>query len=413
MLTITESRKVDLQGIDPLALCRKYGTPLYVYDAGVIERQYRQLTGAFGGVKSLRINYACKALTNINILKVLQRLGSSVDCVSTQEVRLCLQMGFLPTQIGYTPSGVTWEEIEEAVGLGVKIHLDSLPLLEKFGAKFGAKYPVGLRLNPHVLAGGNLKISTGHAKSKFGISIELLDRVHQVIAETGVVIDGLHQHTGSEIKDAEVFLHVSEIMLQAAKGFPDLKYLDFGGGFKVPYKAGEKGTDMKRLGAKIAERFESFCAEYGRDLTLVWEPGKYLVSECGYFFATVNVVKRNPAITFAHLDTGLNHLIRPMFYDSWHEIENVSNPDGKKETYHVVGYICETDTFAENREIPEIREGDILCFRNAGAYGWMMSSNYNSRFRPAEVMIYEGQDYLIRRRETMEDILRNQVEVSI
>lgn len=412
---------IALQSINPIDLCQKYGTPLYVYDTQIIENQYRQLrssddseldTGAFSTVKNLRINFAMKALSNINILKFMRSLGSCVDTVSIQEVKLCLHVGFEPDQIGFTPSGVGWSEIEEAVGLKVKIHLDSIPLLRQFGEKYGDTYPVGIRLNPHVMAGGNLKISTAHERSKFGISILQLLDIHEVMRDTGLIIDGLHQHTGSEIKEAETFLKVAEIMFNAAKTFPDLQYLDFGGGFKVPYKPNDKGTDMKEVGLLISERFNAFCDEYGRDLTLVFEPGKFLVAESGYLFVTVNVVKHNPTVSFAAVDSGLNHLIRPMMYDAYHEIVNVSNPFKENKLYNVVGYICETDNFAEDRLLPEITEGDVLCFMNAGAYGFTMASNYNSRFRPAEVMIHEGKDYLIRARETMEDILKNQVEVN-
>jgi diaminopimelate decarboxylase len=403
----------EIQGINPTALCEKYGTPLYVYDAQVIENQYNKLKSAFGDIKSLRVNFAMKALSNINVLKLMRSLGSCVDTVSIQEVHLCLHAGFEPEQIGFTPSGVTWSEIEEAVGLKVKIHLDSVPVLEKFGRVYGDTYPVGIRLNPHVMAGGNLKISTAHERSKFGISILQVDDIQRVMRETGLVIDGLHQHTGSEIKEAETFLEVAEIMLETAKRFPDLQYLDFGGGFKVPYKPHDKGTDMAKVGKAISKRFNEFCAEYGRELTLVFEPGKYIVAECGYLFVQVNVVKHNPSVSFAAVDSGLNHLIRPMMYDSYHEIVNVSNPLNDKKLYNVVGYICETDNFAEDRPLPEITEGDILCLLNAGAYGFTMASNYNSRFKPAEVMIYKGEDYLIRHRETMEDILKNQVEIDL
>jgi diaminopimelate decarboxylase len=402
---------MTIQGISPLDLCERYGTPLYVYDAQVIENQYKILRGAFSSVPKLRINYAIKALTNLSVLKFMHRIGACVDCVSIEEVKICLSVGFSPEQIGYTPSGVQWSEIEEAVALNVKIHLDSVPLMQRFGERFGATVPVGLRLNPHVLAGGNLKISTAHEKSKFGISILQLDDIHAVRSKTGLIIEGLHQHTGSEIKESETFLQVAEIMLDAAKKFPDLRYLDFGGGFKVPYKPKEKGTDMAHVGAAIGERFNRFCKEYGRELELVFEPGKFLVAECGTLFVNVNIVKHAPSVSFAAVDSGLNHLIRPMMYDAYHEIDNVSNPDGKKQPYNVVGYICETDNFAEDRMMPEISEGDILAIRNAGAYGFMMSSHYNSRIRPAEVMIFEGKDYLVRQRETLEDILRNQIAI--
>jgi diaminopimelate decarboxylase len=408
---ILKDNQYETQGINPLDLVQKYGSPLYVYDAQVIENQYKILRGSFAGVKNLRINYAMKALSNISVLKFLHGLGSCVDTVSIEEVKTALSVGYAPSQIGYTPSGVTWAEIEEAVQLKVKIHLDSIPLMEKFGKAYGSSFPVGLRLNPHVMGGGNLKISTAHERSKFGISILQLDDIQRVMHETGLVIDGLHQHTGSEIKEAETFLQVSEIMLDAAKRFPDLTYLDFGGGFKVPYKPNDTGTDMTKVGDAISERFNAFCKEYGRDLTLVFEPGKFLVAQCGTLLVQVNVVKHNPSITFAAVDSGLNHLIRPMMYDSYHPIINVSNPLKNNKLYNVVGYICETDTFAEDRELPEITEGDVLAILNAGAYGHTMASNYNSRPRPAEVLIHNGKDYLVRKRETMDDILKNQILV--
>jgi diaminopimelate decarboxylase len=402
-----------IQSQNPIHLCAKYGTPLYVYDAEIIENQYNILRGVFSEVKNLRINFAIKALSNQSILKLMKRFGSCVDTVSIEEVKLCLKAGFSPAEIGYTPSGVSWDEIEEAVSLKVKIHLDSIPLLRQFGQKYSDTYPVGIRLNPHVLAGGNLKISTAHERSKFGISILQLDDIQEVMFDTGIVIDGLHQHTGSEIKEAETFLQVSEIMLDAAKKFPDLQYLDFGGGFKVPYKPNEHGTDMAVVGQAISKRFNQFCKEYGRDLTLVFEPGKFLVAQCGYLFVKTTTVKHNPKISFAHTDSGLNHLIRPMMYDAYHEIVNVSNPLAEKQLYNVVGYICETDNFAEDRLLPRIKEGDVLCLLNAGAYAFTMSSNYNSRPRPAEVLIFKNKDYLIRRRETVDDILRNQVDIDL
>jgi diaminopimelate decarboxylase len=405
------NNRYNIQGIDPQNLVQKYGSPLYVYNAQVIENQWHILRGAFPNIKKLRINFAMKALSNISVLKYIKSLGSCLDTVSIEEVKLALYAGFSPQQIGYTPSGVTWSEIEEAVALNVKIHLDSIPLMEKFGKAYGSTIPVGLRLNPHILAGGNFKISTAHERSKFGISILQLADIHRVMRETGLVIEGLHQHTGSEIKEAETFLQVSEIMLDAAKKFPDLQYLDFGGGFKVPYKPDEKGTDMAKMGKAVSERFNAFCKEYGRELTLVWEPGKFLVAECGYLFVTVNVVKHNPSVSFAAVDSGLNHLIRPMMYDAYHPIVNISKPLADKQLYNIVGYICETDNFAQDRLMPQITEGDILGILNAGAYGFTMANNYNSRLRPAEVLIHDGKDYLIRERETMEDIFKNQIAV--
>lgn len=398
-------------GISALELCETYGCPLYVYDYDTIERQYNRLTSAFD-VKNLRINYACKALTNINVLKLMNSLGAGLDTVSIQEVRLGLLAGYKPQDIIYTPNCVSLEEITEAVKLGVRINIDNISILEQFGSLY-PNYPVCIRINPHIMAGGNSKISVGHIDSKFGISFHQMPHVLRVIEATGIKVEGLHMHTGSEILDSEVFLIGAEILFKQAHHLPDLDYLDFGSGFKVSYKNDGIETDIEDLGQQISKRFNFFCKEYGRELTLMFEPGKYLVSEAGYFFAKVNVVKQTTSTVFAGIDSGLNHLIRPMMYDSYHSIINISKTEGRKRIYTVVGYICETDTFGVNRQMYEIQEGDILCIKNAGAYCFTMASNYNSRFRPPEVLIYKGQHHLIRKRETMDDLLYNQVEVEL
>ena len=376
----------------------------------MMKRQYDRLVNAFD-VKQIKINYACKALTNISILKFFKRLGSGLDAVSIQEVRLGLKVGFSPEDIIYTPNGVSLDEIRMAAELGVKINIDNISILEQFGQEF-KDVPVCIRINPHIMAGGSSKISVGHIDSKFGISFHQMPLVKRVLKATDLKVEGVHMHTGSDIMDANVFLMGAEILFNIAKDFTDLKYIDFGSGFKVPYKENDIETDIEDLGVKISERFNQFCADYGRDLKLMFEPGKFLVSQSGYFFTKVNVVKQTLSTVFAGVDSGLNHLIRPMFYDSYHQIQNVSKPNAKPRIYTVVGYICETDTFGVNRRINEIQEGDILVFHNAGAYCSSMASNYNSRFKPAEVMIYEGKDYLIRERDKMEDLTAKQIEVN-
>jgi diaminopimelate decarboxylase len=391
-----------------IGLAEQFGSPLYVYDAAKIQSQYQRLEKAFTNVKHLRINYAMKALSNISVLKLLKQMGSGLDTVSIQEVQLGLLAGFAPDMIIYTPNGVSMEEIEEVAVLGVQINIDNLSILEQFGAKHPAT-PVCIRINPHVMAGGNSNISVGHIDSKFGISIHQMPHLLRIVQNTGMHINGIHMHTGSDILDIEVFLYAAEILFDTAIHFKELEFLDFGSGFKVPYKKDDIQTDIEELGKKLTKRFNAFCAEYGRELTLTFEPGKFLVSEAGFFLAKVNVVKQTTSTVFAGIDSGFNHLMRPMLYGSHHHIENISNPKGKERFYSVVGYICETDTFANNRRIAEINEGDLLCFRNAGAYCFSMASNYNSRVRPAEVLWYEGKGHLIRARETFEDITRNQV----
>lgn len=397
-----------IDGHNVLDLVNKYDSPMYLYDGNKIVKQFQKLQKSFKQVKNLEIHYACKALNNINILKLLKNQGSGLDTVSIQEVRLGLEAGFDPQEIIYTPNNVDIEEYNRAAELGVKINIDNLSMLEQFG-QLHPNYPVCIRINPHIMAGGNSNISVGHIDSKFGISMHQVPHIQRVVENTGLKVEGVHMHTGSDILDIEVFLEGAEILLDIAMQFPNLSYVDFGSGFKVAYKPGDPTTDIESLGKLLGKRFNDFCKEYGKDLTLVFEPGKFLVSEAGFFLAKVNVVKHTTSTVFAGVDSGFNHLIRPMFYNSYHEVFNVSYPQGKMRYYTVVGYICETDTFGHNRRIAEVNEGDILCFKNAGAYCFTMSSNFNSRYRPAEVLVYKGKDHLIRQREKFEDLLRNQV----
>jgi len=401
-----------IDGLPVTGIVEKYGSPLYIYESSKMVAQYKRMMKAFE-TTDVKINYACKALTNINVLKIFRGLGSGLDAVSIQEVKLGLKAGFTPQSIMYTPNCVSIEEIEEAAALGVKINIDNISILEQFGIKHGNKIPICIRINPHILAGGNQKISTGHIDSKFGISIYQIPLVKRVVEANNMNIEGLHMHTGSDILDVEVFLRGADIIFNVAKEFTDLDFIDFGSGFKVAYKNDDIETDIEALGEQLSARFNEFCKEYGKDLTLVFEPGKYLVSEAGFFVARTNVIKQTTSTVFAGLDTGLNHFIRPMFYDAHHEIINISKPEGKSRIYTVVGYICETDTFGWNRKIVEISEGDYLLFKNAGAYCFAMSSNYNSRCKPAEVLIHKGKDILIRKREEFDDLTRNMIEADL
>ncbi|GAA4270899.1 diaminopimelate decarboxylase [Aquimarina gracilis] len=395
-----------------LAVAREFGSPVYVYDSSKIISQYNRLFDAFKKVKRVKLNYAVKALSNLAILKLMNSLGAGLDTVSIQEVKLGLLAGVKPENIIFTPNGVSLEEIETVSAMGVQINIDNLSILEQFGTK-NPNVPVCIRINPHVMAGGNSKISVGHIDSKFGISIHQIPHILRIVENTGMNINGIHMHTGSDILDVEVFLYASEILFETAKNFKNLDFIDFGSGFKVPYKEGDIETNIEEFGEKLTKRFNAFCKEYGKELTLGFEPGKFLVSEAGYFLAKVNVVKQTTSTVFAGIDSGLNHLIRPMFYGSHHDIINVTNPEGRERFYSVVGYICETDTFATNRRIAEITEGDIIAFKNAGAYCYSMSSNYNSRYRPAEVLWHNGEAHLIRKREEFDDLTRNQVNIDI
>lgn len=399
-----------IQGIEVAEIARQFGTPLYVYDGNKIINQIKSLKNAFSET-DVRVKYAAKALTNVSILKLIKQNGAGVDVVSIQEAQLALGAGFTPAEIMFTPNCVDFDEIVAGVDLGLTVNLDNLSVLEKFGKKYGNSVPCCVRLNPHIMAGGNYKISTGHSNSKFGISVYQLPDIMQLAEKHQIVISGLHIHTGSEITETDVFLKMAEILFGIARDFPALKFIDFGGGFKIAYKAGDLVTNVYDLGLKLSKAFKEFYQSYGRKLELWVEPGKYLVSEAGYLITKTNVVKATPSLTFAGVDSGLNHLIRPMMYDAYHEIVNASNPTGTQKVYTVVGNICETDTLGADRKLNEVREGDLLVFKNAGAYGYSMASNYNSRLKPAEVLLLNGEAKLIRRRDTVEDLLRGQIDV--
>lgn len=391
-----------------LDLADRFGTPLYVYHAEKIKEQYEKLASGFSNVNS-RFFFACKALTNINILKYIHSLGCGIDCSSINEVKLALYAGVPAEQILYTSNGIGFDEIEEAVQNGVHVNIDSLSNLEKFGKKFSNSYPVGVRLRPNILAGGNLKISTGHEKSKFGIPIDQIDFLRSIVDQYNIKIKTLHIHTGSDIKDADIFVHGIKVLSELVPHFPELEVIDLGGGFKVPYEPEDEETDIALIAQKLKKYLDSHLFN-GKKYQLWFEPGKYLVSECGYLITQVNVIKDNGVQIFAGVNSGLNHLIRPMMYDAYHHVVNISNPHAEEKVYTVTGYICETDTFANDRLLHEIREGDYLVFYNAGAYGFEMSSNYNSRLKPAEVLVKDGKALLIRKREEFEDLLRNEIQ---
>lgn len=391
-----------------LSIAGEFGTPVYVYHAERIKEQYDRLKNAFKKCNA-RFFYACKSLTNVNVLKYIHSLGAGLDCVSINEVKLGLMAGFEPKNILYTPNCVDFEEILQAKDLGVNLNIDNISILEQFGNKFGNSYPICIRLNPHIMAGGNFKISTGHVDSKFGISIHQMRHIERIVRSTKLNVEGVHMHTGSEIKDVNVFLEGLEVMFSMAVHFPDLKYIDLGSGFKVPYQPGDPETEIDPLGEKLSQAFIAFEKETGKKLEIWFEPGKYLVSQAGYFVVKANVIKQTPATVFAGVNSGFNHLIRPMMYEAYHHIENISNPNGPERIYTVVGNICETDTFAWDRKLNEIRESDLLVFYNAGAYGFEMSSNFNSRLKPAEVLVKNGKAKLIRKRDEFEDLLKNQV----
>ncbi len=401
-----------IQGVDLVDLTKEHGTPLYVYDASKIARQVEVMKSAFTG-QAMKIKYAAKALTNISILKLMRSLGVDLDVVSKQELQLALKAGYSASELQYTPNGVDFEEIRWAAEQNVQVTLDNIPMLEKFGKVYGRNKSCCIRFNPHIMAGGHLKISTGHIDSKFGISILQMPEILDVVNKYQLQVNGVHIHTGSDILDTEVFLKGANILFGVAEKFPDLEYIDFGSGFKVSYQEGDPATDIVDLGKQLKVAFREFCQQYGRPLEIWFEPGKFLVSEAGTLLVNSNVVKTTPATVFVGVDSGMNHLIRPMMYDAHHEMVNISNLNGHTRVYAVVGYICETDTLGWNVTLNEVSEGDIIAIKNTGAYGFSMSSNYNSRLRPAEVLILDGKAHLIRRRESLDDLMATQISIDL
>ena len=389
---------------------KNFGTPLYVYDLSIIDSQLKKLKEAFKKLDNYQIHFAAKALSNISILKYINNLGLGLDAVSIEEVRTGIKCGYDVKKILFTPNGVNFSEIKEAMALGVKINLDSLESLIDFSEAY-PNQSVSVRINPGVKAGGNENISVGHVDSKFGITEDSLDEIVKMDKEKKIKVTALHIHTGSDIIENNHFeLGIRKIFSIAHK-FKNIETIDLGGGIKIPYFFGDTETDLTRYAEVINEELVKFKLKKGKDLKLIFEPGKFLVSDSGYFITKVNYVKKSSKNTFVQVNSGFNHFVRPTLYKSYHEIVNLSNPNDKKFDYSVVGYICEKDTFAENREISKVSKGDLLCFKNSGAYGVTMTSNYNSRLKPTEVCIYKNEIKKIREGEKFDDLFRDQIDI--
>ena len=387
-------------------LGRKYGLPLFIYDGRVIQRQAQVIQEAFS-VPSLAIHYACKALSTSAILRLIHDAGCGIDTVSSGEIMIALQSGIPPHHITFTPSGVSSEEYAFAIDHGVHVHVDQIDTL----LWLDQHYPglsVTLRFNPAVQAGGHAKLQVGSDGSKFGFLASQVNEVVQLTRQLSLRVTGVHMHLGSDIGDSESFDLAYAYLLDVGLHWKDtLERIDLGGGFKIPYHPGDHSIDLHHFGQKVSERFNQYCLEIGRPITMVLEPGKFLVSQSGYFLMEVTGIRPVGQIDMAYVSSGFNHFVRPMYYDAYHHFINLSHPEGEMRHYDLVGYLCETDTFASNRLLPTLHQGDILCMFNAGAYGYTMASNYNSRPRPAEVLIHpDGTDQLIRRAETTEDMMR-------
>lgn len=399
---------MDIKILKEAAL--KFGTPIYLYDLKIIENQFDKLNKELSVLENYKIHFAAKSLSNISILKFIKNMGAGLDAVSIEEVMIGLKCGFNKDEILYTPNGVSFEEIKQAFKLGVKINLDSIESIKDFVNEFGNQ-SITVRINPGIYAGGNDNVSVGHSESKFGIPEERIDELLDIEKKGKVKITGLHIHTGSDITKNNQFKDGIMKIFSIARDFRNIESIDLGGGIKIPYYKNDTLTNLNDYVKEVSKELKKFELEFNKKLKLIFEPGKFLVSDCGFFITKVNYIKSTKTKDFLQVDSGFNHLLRPTLYGSHHEIINLSNPAGKKKEYDVVGYICEKDTFAEKRKISETSIGDLICFKNAGAYGFNMSSNYNSRLKPAEVCIYNNKIFKIREAQSLKDLLIGQIDI--
>lgn len=397
-----------------IQLAQKYGTPLYIYTGDLVEQRYKELLSYFP-YKKTKLFYAMKANYNLAILKLLEQAGANIDAVSPGDILLALKAGFSKKRILFTANMMTDEEIHQVQQLGILFNIGSLSELERYG-KFYPRNKVCIRFNPDIVSGFHENVRTGGKDTKFGIFLHHLENVKRIAKKYDLTIVGIHEHTGSGIPETVDMMAGFKNILNIIKKehFPELKFVDFGGGFKVPYKPEEKMIDYVSFGKIAIKMFRKVCQEFGKELGIYFEPGRYLVAESGFLLVRVTVVKENGRKNIAGTDSGFPQLIRPMFYDAYHHILNLSNPSGAKKKYDVAGNICETgDYFAVNRELPEIREGDILAVQNAGAYCYSMGGVYNLRPMPAEVLVLNGKDKLVRKRLFSKELVELIVKESI
>jgi diaminopimelate decarboxylase len=367
-------------------LVKKFGTPLYVYEAETIRRQYLKLVKNISYPK-LNIHYACKANTNIVILRLLRGLGSRIETVSKGEILLALKAGFRPQEIIYTSTSVSKKEMTFVVKSKVKVNLDSLSQIELYG-KINPNSKIGIRINQGIGAGHHSHVITGGVMSKFGIPLQHLFRAKKLAEKYKLKITGLHQHIGSHVLDGKILLKACDRLLETALAFPDLESLDFGGGLGVAYLPGEKDLNLKIFGNEITKRMEKFCKKYGKEPVMILEPGRFLVAESGTLLTAVTEIKNNPERTFVGVDTGFNHLIRPILYGAYHEIINANRVRGTGIKADIVGNICESgDVFGRDRNIISPKVDDVFAILNVGAYGYVMASQFNSRPLPKQILI--------------------------
>ncbi len=415
-MDVRENR-LYLGGCDGEALAGEFGTPLYVYEEAVIRLQCRLFRESFAAAAP-DIHYAMKANFNPAILAIMLEEGLFIDAVSPFEVRLSLEVGFPPERILFTGNNTSEEELRFSLERGVPVNVGSLTELERFG-RLNPGGSLGLRINPDVGAGHHHHVITGGPHSKFGIYHTQAEAARELLSQHNLRLAGIHSHIGTGILEVGHMLEAMEIILATAARFQELEFVDFGGGFGIPHRPGERALPLSELGKAMTERFAGFCREYGRPLKMTLEPGRFLVAQAGTLLARVTAIQSTPAHTFVGTDSGFNHLLRPALYGAYHEVVNASQVEGEIQQVAVAGNICESgDVFTHgpkgiaDRPLPRPQVGHLLALRDVGAYGMALASNYNLRPRPAELMVKDGQARLIRKRETYEDLVRGVGEIS-
>lgn len=404
------------EGKDPTELAKLYGTPLYVYNERILRKQCRNLKDMVTYPEFV-VDYSAKANSSLALLQIVKSEGLEVDAMSPGEILVERMAGFSPKEIFYICNNVSEEEMQYAIQEGVVISVDSIGQLEQYG-RLAPGGDIAIRFNPGVGAGHHEKVVTAGKKTKFGVDPEFIPQVRDILKRYDLNLIGINQHIGSLFMTGEAFVKSIQNLLSIARQFPDLKFIDMGGGFGIPYKKeeGEAALDLEGLGREIDKALYAFAEEYGRKVTFRIEPGRYIAAECGMLLGRVHSIKNNHDKKFIGCDIGFNVLVRPMMYDSYHGVEiyrEGGEPSAKEETVTIVGNICESgDILAKDRTLPEILSGDILGVLDAGAYGHVMSSNYNNRLRPVEILIREdGSVDLIRERDTLEDLVRHMKKI--
>ncbi len=391
-------------------LLKKYGSPLYVYSESILRQRCRDLPEAFRG--RIKPSFSAKANTNLSLLKIIREEGLGADAMSPGEIFVLQNVGFAPEEIFYIGNNVSCEEMSYCIERGILVSVDSLSQLEQFG-QINPGGKVAVRFNPGMGAGHCEKVITAGHKTKFGVQSEFHREVKKIVEKYDLKLIGINQHIGSLFLEAEPYVNAAKSLLDMiAENFPGLEFIDFGGGFGVPYKPGEKRLDLSELSEKLFETIDLFLDKYdNQNVHFKCEPGRYISAECGLLLGTVHAVKKNYGKYYVGTDIGFNVMMRHVLYDSYHEIEVLSDRktinDIREAT--IVGNICESgDILASDRNIGPVSEGDIIAVKNAGAYGYSMASNYNCRLRPAEVLIAEdGSVRLIRKADTMESLMNN------